>query len=114
MTALSLNAANTLPQEGLAGCFVGRVWRPGTDGGPTPVLVSDDGVFDLSSVSATLAGLLAMDDPVAAARAARQAGAARLGEVADILGNSAHQSRGPAKPYFPAPTDLPAWKACGV
>ena len=100
MTSLSLSLANTLPKGGLTGCFVGRVWLPGNDGGPTPVLVSDDGVFDLSAVSATLAGLLAMEDPAAAAGEARQSGAVRLGDVADILANSAHQSRDSSKPFF--------------
>ena len=114
MTALSLSAANTLPKDGLTGCFVGRVWLPGNDGGPTPVLVSDDGVFDLSAVSATLAGLLAMEDPAAAAGGARQSGTVRLGDVVDVLSNSAHQSRDSSKPSFLAPADLQALKACGV
>ncbi|MDA1098037.1 MAG: fumarylacetoacetate hydrolase family protein [Proteobacteria bacterium] len=115
MTALSLNAANTLPEAGLTGCFVGRVWLPGDGGGPTPVLVDDDGVFDLSSVSPTLAGLLAMDDPAAAAHGAvRSGGAMRLGDAGTILANSAYQSLEPDKPHFLAPSDLQALKACGV
>ena len=114
MTTLSLNAANTLPEAGLAGCFVGRIWLPGADGGPTPVLISDEGVFDLSSLAPTLAGLLAMDNPAAAAVAAVNSGAARLGDLTGMLANSAHQSRNSSKPYFLAPADLQALKACGV
>ncbi len=114
MAALSLNAANTMPEGGLTGCFVGRVWLPGDGGGPTPVLVTDDGVFDLSSVAPTLAGLLAKDDPAAAARSMPETGGARLGDTAAILANSAHQSRNSDEPYFLAPSDLQALKACGV
>ena len=115
MDNLTLTVANSLPQEGLAGCFVGRAWLPGSGGGPTPVLVADDGVFDLSALSPTLAGILAMDDPAAAVRGARQAGAgARLGDTAAILANSAHHIRNSGMPYFLAPADLQALKACGV
>jgi fumarylacetoacetate (FAA) hydrolase family protein len=115
MTTLTLNAANSLPAGGLAGCFVGRVWLPGDGGGPTPVLVNDEGVFDLSSLSPTLAGLLAMDDPAAAARGVAQAGGGvRLGDAVAILANSAHQSRDSGKPHFLAPSDLQGLKACGV
>jgi len=111
MTTLSLSAQNTLPRNGLEGCFVGRVWLPGGGGGPTPVLISDDGVFDLTGTSPTLAGLLAMDDPAAAAIAGR---GDRLGDADAIITNSAHQTRDPEQPYFLAPTDLQALKACGV
>ncbi|MDE0941612.1 MAG: fumarylacetoacetate hydrolase family protein [Alphaproteobacteria bacterium] len=115
MTTFSITAVDTLPEGGLQGCFVGRIWLPagaeGAGGGPTPVLVTDDGVFDLSAISATLSGLLAMDDP---ATAAQRGKGAKLGDVAAILANSAYNSRDEGKPYFLAPSDLQALKACGV
>ncbi len=114
MTILTLNAANTLPEAGLAGCFVGRVWRPENGGGPVPVLIEEQGVFDLSALSPTLAGILTMDNPAAAVRAAARPAAARLGDVGAMLANSAHQTRNSSKPYFLAPADLQALKACGV
>ncbi len=112
MSRMSLTTTNVLPEGGLAaGCFVGRAWLPGDWGGPTPVLVGDDGVFDLLSVSPTLSGLLAMDDPVAAAVAGK---GVRLGDVDTMVTNSAHDARDPEQPYFLAPADLQALKACGV
>ena len=112
MTTISLSVENTLPEDGLRdGSFVGRVWLPGADGGPTPVLVADDGVFDLSAVAPTLAGLLAMENPSDAARAGK---GERLGEVGAVIANSAHQDRDDGQPYFLAPSDLQALKACGV
>ena len=111
MTRLSLTPANTCPTSGMSGCFVGRVWLPGDSGGPTPVLVTDEGVFDISSVSPTLSGLLAADDPYAVARSGK---GQELGDVADILANTAFQDHDPDKPYFLAPADLHALKACGV
>ena len=111
MMRLSLTPANTCPTSGMSGCFVGRVWLPGDSGGPTPVLVTDEGVFDISSVSPTLSGLLAADDPYAAARSGK---GRELGDVTDILANTAFQDHNPDKPYFLAPVELHALKACGV
>ncbi len=111
MSQISLTAANTLPDGGLTGCFVGRTWLPGDWGGPTPVLVSDEGVFDLLSVAPTLSGLLAMSDPAAAAQEGK---GVRLGDVEAMLANSAHHNQDPEQPYFLAPSDLQALKACGV
>ncbi|MBT3491380.1 MAG: fumarylacetoacetate hydrolase family protein [Rhodospirillaceae bacterium] len=111
MSQISLTAENTLPDGGLTGCFVGRAWLPGDWGGPTPVLVSDEGVFDLLSVAPTLSGLLAMDDPAAAALGGK---GVRLGDVEAMLANSAHNNQDPDQSYFLAPADLQALKACGV
>ncbi|MDP6342282.1 MAG: fumarylacetoacetate hydrolase, partial [Alphaproteobacteria bacterium] len=114
MTELSLTPENTLPEGGLAGCFLARVWRPAsgeTPAGPSPVLVGDDGVHDLAHLAPTLSGLLALDDPAAAVTAGP---GERLGGVAEILANTAADGRDPGRPWFLAPTDLQALKACGV
>jgi fumarylacetoacetate (FAA) hydrolase family protein len=67
-------------------------------------------VFDLSRAAPTMVDLLNADDPTPLARAAGE----RLGDLAPILANSAHDRRDPATPYFLAPCDLQALKASGV
>jgi fumarylacetoacetate (FAA) hydrolase family protein len=109
MPALRLTPENTLPAEGLAGTFVARVWVPAD--GPTPALVTPDGVFSLLPAASTLAQFLALDDPVASARA--HAGP-RIGSVLEVLENTGCDHRDPARPWFLAPADLQPLKACGV
>jgi fumarylacetoacetate (FAA) hydrolase family protein len=57
---------HVLPQDGLAGTLVGRVWRPGTPAGPAVVVLRPDGVFDLSKHFATMSTLLETDEPAQA------------------------------------------------
>ena len=61
MTALSLSAANTLPKDGLTGCFVGRVWLPGEG----LVRLDGDAVLDITMAGPTAAELLNASDPLA-------------------------------------------------
>ena len=108
---LALNAANSLPADGCAGTLVGRAWAPGSPPGPAVVALRDDGVFDLGRAAPTCAALIDADDPAALVR--KTAGV-RLGAIDELLANSAADARDPAKPYFLAPIDLQAIKACGV
>jgi fumarylacetoacetate (FAA) hydrolase family protein len=57
--------------------------------------------------------LLDADDPVSVVRSALAA-APRIGDLADILANSAHDANDPAKPWLLCPVDLQAVKASGV
>ena len=52
-----------LPQDGLAGSLVARVWRPGALAGPAVVVLRPDGVFDLSRYFPTMSTLLETDGP---------------------------------------------------
>ena len=63
------------------------------------------------AVAATCSGLLALDDPLAAVRAGDLP---RIGSVADLLENSAHDRRDRRAPWLLAPCDLQAVKASGV
>jgi fumarylacetoacetate (FAA) hydrolase family protein len=99
-----------LPADGTAGTLVGRAWVPGAVPGPSVVAIREDGVFDLSRSAPTMTELLDGDDPVALARGRGE----RLGDLAEILANSADDRRDPARPYFLAPCDLQAIKASGV
>jgi fumarylacetoacetate (FAA) hydrolase family protein len=104
-----------LPEDGFAGTLIGRVWAPeglsGGPAGPSPVLVTEAGVYDLSRIAPTSAELLARGLNRESIDLNQ---AARLGSFAEIMANTLAAQRSPALPYFLAPVDLQAIKACGV
>ncbi|WP_457322254.1 fumarylacetoacetate hydrolase family protein [Roseateles sp. P5_E11] len=100
-----------LPQDGLAGTLVGRVWRAGTPGGPSVVVLRPEGVFDVSRHFATMSTLLETDDPASAARSVT---GEFLCTVDALLDNSKAEGRDPALPWLLAPCDLQVVKAAGV
>ena len=108
---MTLDLADSMPEDGCAGALLGRVWRPGEPAGPSPVAVRADGVVDLSRYAPTSAALCARPDGV---ELVRQGDGERLGGVEEILANSSADRRDPSLPWFLAPCDLQAVKACGV
>ena len=102
-----LTPEETLPADGQNGTLVGRAE---TAAGPSVVTIRHDAVFDLSAITPTMTDLLEADDPAGIARSEGE----RIGTFAEILANSAHDKREPAKPHFLAPVDLQAIKAAGV
>jgi fumarylacetoacetate (FAA) hydrolase family protein len=72
---LSLDPANSLPEDGTAGTLVGRAWLPGE--GPAVVVVHEDGVFEVGR-----AGLLNGPDPAAVTAAVPRDW--RIGDIAAI------------------------------
>ena len=56
-----LSAQMILPQDVSDALLVGRVWSKDA-GGPCPVLLKNDRLLDLSSLSPTLSGLLEIED----------------------------------------------------
>jgi fumarylacetoacetate (FAA) hydrolase family protein len=96
-----------LPSDAARATLVGRVWLPGSQGGPTPVLVRDGGVFDLAHIAITLSELLEMPDPVAAARSVT---GPALGCLQTIQANG----HDPQHLHLLAPCDLQPVKAAGV
>lgn len=104
------DAAFALPVDGCAGTLVGRVWDPAV-GGPSPVVVRDDGIFDLSRTFATVRDLCEQPDPAGRAAAAE---GPRLGSFEEILANSAPGAREADRPWLLAPVDLQTLKAAGV
>ena len=105
-----LTPAAALPADGTSGTLIGRAWLPGDPPGPAVVAIRDDGVFDLGRAAPTVSELLNADDPVALARSE----GTRIGDLAEILANSAYDRRDPGLPWLLAPCDLQAIKACGV
>ncbi|WP_258065809.1 fumarylacetoacetate hydrolase family protein [Pseudoclavibacter sp. RFBA6] len=106
------SAAQALPADGTTGTLVGRVWDPAV-GGPSPVLVTADGVLDLSGTFATVSDITESADPAAAVRAVA-ADAPSLGSLDEIFANTEPTSRDESKPWLLAPVDLQVLKAAGV
>ena len=104
-----------LPVDGFAGTLIGRVWVPGaltgTVAGPSPVILTDDGVFDLSSIAPTCAELLANGFSREASDLSKLK---LLGSYDEIMANTITSQRKKDVPYFLSPIDLQSIKACGV
>jgi fumarylacetoacetate (FAA) hydrolase family protein len=107
----SLNLLASLPVDESAALLIGRVWIEGS--GPVLVLVTANGVFDLSSLAPTASQLLELPALAQAVRAAAPA-LPRLAGTAEVLANSAADARKPGLPWLLAPCDLQAIKAAGV
>jgi fumarylacetoacetate (FAA) hydrolase family protein len=105
-----LSVAATLPEDGTAGALAGRVWLPAVEG-PALIAVRGDGVYDISTQTASMRDLCETPEP---ARIVREARAARLASLQEILSNTPLSNRDPAKPWLLAPIDLQAIKAAGV
>ena len=101
-----------LPDDGLQGTLVGRVWAPsGAVPGPAVVALRPEGVFDLSAHYPTMSTLL---DTLAPAEAARTATGQYLCNVEDLVANSLPGARDATLPRLLAPCDLQVVKAAGV
>jgi fumarylacetoacetate (FAA) hydrolase family protein len=92
--------------------LIGRAWVPAR-GGPVPVRVSIEGVFDLSAVARTVSELLELG-LTAAAIGSAAGRLPRRGGLSDLLANSDPLGRDPVRPWLLAPCDLQALKASGV
>jgi len=104
-----------LPKDGLAGTLIGRAMIPerltGSVAGPSPILLTEAGVFDLSSIAPTCADLLNSDIDPASLDVSELA---NLGSYDDIMANTMSQQRDTTAPYFLSPIDIQCIKACGV
>ncbi|MDH0622656.1 fumarylacetoacetate hydrolase family protein [Pseudomonas chengduensis] len=108
--ALSLTPSNTLPTDSLRGTLVGRAWLPGEYAGPAPILLREDGVYDLSALAPTLSGLFEQEGLLAGLQSLR---GTPLCSVEALLGNSGTDFN-PELPSLLAPADLQVLKAAGV
>lgn len=100
-----------LPDDGVEGTLVGRVWLGGAQPGPAVVVLRPDGVFDLSTHFPTMSALLDTAQP---ADAVRQTAGQRLCGVDELLSNSLPGRRDASLPWLLAPCDLQVVKAAGV
>ena len=106
-----LNGSTVLPRDAAAAKLIGRAWVPGKTAGPSVVAIRDRDVFDISSMAPTVSALL---EEAQLCLSLENLQGDRLGSVDELLANSAADARDASRPYFLAPVDLQAIKACGV
>jgi fumarylacetoacetate (FAA) hydrolase family protein len=112
---MQLTAQNILPRDSETATLIGRAWIPGRIGGPSPVAIHDQKVYDLARVVPTSSQLINAADPVRLVREALKSDWVKsTGSVDSLLANSAADRRDLSKPYLLAPCDLQALRACGV
>jgi len=109
---MQLKTEDTLPKDKNLACLIGRAWVPGNPGGPSPVWIDDEKVYDFAIHSPTIAQLMETEDPAKTVRG--WSGLKFLGNLEDILNNTNPKNYNPNKPWFLAPCDLQAIKASGV
>ena len=103
-----LNAKDILPIDAEQATLLGRAWLPGEEPGPAVVMINGEDVIDISGYCPTVSGLL--ED----LSCLDQCNGPIIGQVSDLLANSVAGKTDTNKPYFLAPIDLQAVKACGV
>jgi len=106
---MRLSPADILPTDDGALLF-GRIWSPGVQG-PAVVRVDGERLTDVSRAFPTARDLCEVADPSAALK---EASGEDAGALADILTNTAPETRDPSRPWLLSPVDLQAVKAAGV
>ena len=91
--------------------FIGRVWQP-NKGGPTPVLIRNSHVLDISKIAATTSSLLERDYLAGLLKNAKDLPI--ITELSTLLNNSLYHHKDLDSPYLLAPCDIQAVKASGV
>jgi fumarylacetoacetate (FAA) hydrolase family protein len=99
-----------LPDDAAQAALAGRVWRPDV-GGPSVVAVRGSDLIEISASFPTMRELCEADEPAKRLRASQ---GERIGTLADVLANTAPDTRDRGKPWLLAPVDLQAIKAAGV
>ena len=109
----TMNTELYLPQDKFSGTLICRVWSKNQNElfGPSPALIREGQVFDLSELKPTVAELLNDFDQreIASFKNAKP-----IGDFDSILKNTLSHERNVEQPYFLSPVDIQAIKACGV
>jgi len=102
-----------LPADGFSGLLLGRVWHTDWSAvpGPSPVLITKAGVYNLSCFAPTMAELIEKPN---LKEICERDDLIKIASVEDVLFNTVTADRDLTKPYFLAPIDIQAVKACGV
>ena len=103
-----------LPDNMDRAILLGRLWMPSEEG-PSPIIISEENVFDFSKVVPTVSEILNLDNPLSLiATLIKSNSLPLIGRVPDLLENTHADNRLPGLPYFLAPCDFQAVRACGV
>ncbi len=100
-----------LPEDSFQGTLIGRAWTTGNIPGPSPVMIKENGVYDISNIAPTTSelfnrGLEFLNIDLSQSN--------RIGRFEEVLSNSCVPNKNPNKPFFISPFDLQCIKACGV
>ena len=109
--ALNLNVDDCLPEDVDDAILLGRAWVPGHVSGPSPITIREGRIFDLSNEVTTVSELLNAENPTDLIKGNR---GEDIGSLSEILSNTDYSQQKEELPYFLAPVDLQAIKACGV
>lgn len=102
--------ADALPEDAADSVLIGRVWDPAA-GGPSPVVVRDGALLDVSDRFPTVHDLCELPDPAAVVA---DLDGKPLADLAEVLANTGAADRDRTRPWLLAPVDLQALKAAGV
>ena len=109
--ARTVSMADSLPVDHDHAMLVGRVWLPGPDGGPTPVLLRNGELIDIGEQVPTISALLEREDRLQVLRSAR---GPSLGSLSEWLEITCTQGASSEARHLLAPNDLQVVKAAGV
>lgn len=108
---MNLNVDDCLPEDVDDAILLGRAWVPGHVSGPSPITIREGRIFDLSDEVTTVSELLNAENPIDLIKGNR---GEDIGSLSEILSNTDYSQQKEELPYFLAPVDLQAIKACGV
>lgn len=108
MSASAAQLTEVLPVDADRAVLVGRVWDS-ESGGPRPVRVHGENVYDLFDVAPTVSGLLELEDVAQVVAGTAGTPRWRLGDLIEASLARRHEH-----PHLLAPVDLQVLKACGV
>lgn len=113
MKNLSKLAKKHLPEDGFAGLLLTRVWHTDSSGisGPSPALIKDHNVMNLSPFGSTIAELLNNDELLSICQ---KDDLEIIADFESIIENTLSTQPNENKAKFLTPVDIQAIKACGV
>ena len=94
---MKLTPEDCLPQDAELAALVGRAWIPGDHAGPSPVIVRDGDVLDISDHFATVSELFNSDN---IENTFDELNGTKIGDIDSVLENSAWYSRDKNHPYL--------------